>query len=60
MELKHHRALGFCFSMIAETRYPLFWNMLRDLAAARTPDLWIDGTRMPLAWDEPMVAVGRR
>ena len=27
--------------------------------ARRTPDIWIDGTRVPVTWDEPMPGVGR-
>jgi hypothetical protein len=27
--------------------------------ARRTPDIWIDETRIPVTWDEPMPGVGR-
>jgi len=29
------------------------------LAAARGPNLWIDGSSIPIVWDEPMPGVGR-
>jgi hypothetical protein len=37
----------------------LQWGEKGCLAARRTPDIWIDGTRIPVTWDEPIPGVGR-
>jgi hypothetical protein len=40
-------------------RKPLRRSQVICLCQRRTPDVWMDGTRIAIVWDEPMPGVGR-
>src|SRR5262249_21112520 len=48
-----------CGGLAENATTRLQWGEKECLAARRTPDIWIDGTRVPVTWDEPMPGVGR-
>ena len=52
-------ALLQCGGLVQNATTWLQWGEKGCLIARRTPDIWIDGTRVPVTWDEPMPSVGR-
>ena len=48
-----------CGGLAENATTQLQWGEKGCLVARRTPDIWIDGTRVPVTWDEPMPGVGR-
>ena len=48
-----------CGGLAENATTRLQWGEKECLAARRTPDIWIDGTRVPVTWDEPMPGLGR-
>ena len=48
-----------CGGLAENATTRLQWGEKTYLLARRTPDIWIDGTRVPVTWDEPMPGVGR-
>jgi len=48
-----------CGGLAENATTRLQWGEKTYLLARRTPDMWIDGTRVPVTWDEPMPGVGR-
>ena len=48
-----------CGGLAENATTRLQWGEKGCLAARRTPDIWIDGARVPVVWDEPMAGAGR-
>ena len=48
-----------CGGLVEGATTRLQWGEKGCLVARRTPDIWIDGTRIPVTWDEPMPGVCR-
>jgi hypothetical protein len=48
-----------CGALVDGTVTELRWGENTCQLAARTPNLWIGGTRVLIVWDEPMPGVGR-
>ena len=46
-----------CGGLVENATTWLQWGEKGCLIARRTPDIWIDGTRVPVTWDEPMPGV---
>jgi len=52
-------ALLQCGALVDGEMTRLQWGEKGCLLARRAPDIWIDVTRVPVVWDEPMPGVGR-
>src|SRR5215813_4792034 len=48
-----------CGGLIEGATTRLQWGEKGCQLASRAPDIWIDGTRVPVTWDEPLPGVGR-
>jgi hypothetical protein len=48
-----------CGALVEGATTRLQWGEKRCLIASRAPGIWIDETRLAIAWDEPMPGVDR-
>src|SRR5262249_42446510 len=48
-----------CGALVEGAVTVLAWGVKGCQLARHTPDIWIDGTRIPVTWDEPMPGVYR-
>src|SRR5215471_12731407 len=48
-----------CGGLVEGAVTVLAWGQKTYQVARRTPDIWIDGTRIAVTWDEPLPGVGR-
>ena len=51
--------LLLCGGLVEGAVTVLAWGEKTYQVARRTPDIWIDGTHIPVTWDEPMPGVSR-
>src|SRR5262245_20392437 len=48
-----------CGALVEGTTTRLRWGEKGCQLARQTPDIWIDGARVPVVWEEPMAGAGR-
>ena len=48
-----------CGALVEGAATVLVWGEKGCQLARQTPDIWIDGARVPVVWDEPMAGAGR-